>query len=137
MLLLLTVGGGASMMSGLAALATLAQGRQPDAAFSRALGMAVMQKAATSLLPGLTGGPNGLSLSAGMELLQSVSAGQALCLMTDVDSSSLGSSVSGGAAAAADWRLGGGEGSLFEEEAAGGPLAGFFSKVEEVVEQVL
>ena len=127
------------MMSGLTALATLAQGGQPDAAFSKALGTAVLQQAATSLLPGLTAGPNGLSLAAGLELLQSVSAGQALCLMTDVDVGGLGSSVGvSGGAADGQWRLGGGAGGLFEEDGEeGGVLGGFFSKLEEGLEQVL
>lgn len=132
-------------MSGLTALATLAQGGQPDAAFSRALGMAVLQQAATSLLPGLSSGlPNGLSLAASLELMQSVSAGQPLCLMTEVDAAGLGASGAGAAAAAGgvgaaegQWRLGGGEEGLFEEGEEGGVLAGFMSKLEEAVEQVL
>lgn len=129
------------MMSGLTALATLAQGGQPDAAFSRALGMAVLQQAATSLVPGLTSGPNGLSLAASLQLMQSVSAGQPLCLMTEVDVGGLGASAAGvaagGAAAEGQWRLGGGEGGMFEEGEEGGVLGGFFSKLEEAVEQVL
>lgn len=131
-------------MSGLTALATLAQGGQPDAAFSRALGMAVLQQAATSLLPGLSSGlPNGLSLAASLALMQSVSAGQPLCLMTEVDAAGLGASGAGAAAAGGvgaaegQWRLGGGEGGLFEEGEEGGVLAGFMSKLEEAVEQVL
>lgn len=124
------------MLSGLTALATLAQGGQPDAAFSRALGMAVVQQAATSLVPGLTGGPNGLSVAAGLELLQSVSAGQPLCLMTEVDVGSLGVSATGGAADG-QWRLGGGEGGLFEEGQEGGVLGDFASRIEEALEQLL
>lgn len=129
------------MVSGLTALATLAQGGQPDAAFSRALGMAVLQQAATSLIPGLGSGLNGLSLGASLELMQSVSAGQPLCLMTEVDAGGLGGSAvgvaAGGSAADGQWRLGGGEGGLFEEGEEGGVLAGFMSKLEEAVEQVL
>lgn len=134
-------GGGASMMAGLSALATLAQGGQPDAAFSRALGMAVLQQAAGSLIPGLTSGPNGLSLAASLELLQSVSAGQPMCLMTEVDAAGLGSSsvgvAAGGVSSGGAWGLGGGEGGLFEEGEEGGVLGGFMSKLEEAVEQVL
>lgn len=131
-------------MSGLTALATLAQGGQPDAAFSRALGMAVLQQAATSLLPGLSSGLNGLSLPASLALMQSVSAGQPLCLMTEVDAAGLGASGAGAAAAAGgvgaaegQWRLGGDDGGLFEEGEEGGVVAAFMSKLEEAVEQVL
>lgn len=128
-------------MAGLTALATLAQGGQPDAAFSKALGMAVLQQAAGSLVPGLASGPNGLSLAASLELMQSVSAGQPLCLMTEVDAAGLGASSAAVAAGVGSgeglWRLGGGEGSLFEEGGEGGVLGEFMSKVEEAVEQLL
>lgn len=139
-------GGATAAVSGLTAFGTLAQGGQPDAAFSRALGMAVLQQAATSLLPGLSSGPNGLSLAASLQLMQSVSAGQPLCLMTDVDVGSLGApgaatvGATGASAGVGDgqWRLGSGEGGLFEDGEAeeGGVLGGFMSKLEQAIEQV-
>jgi hypothetical protein len=124
-------------MSGLSALATLAQGGQPDAAFSRALGLAVLQQAATSLLPGLMTAPGGLSLAAGVQLLSSVSAGQPLCLMTDVDAGALGASPVGSSGAAAAAGSYGGEGSLFDDAQEGGWLSGMASKVDEALEQLL
>jgi hypothetical protein len=61
--------------------------------------------------------------------------------MTEVDAAGLGASAAGVAAGAVavegQWRLGGGEGGLFEEGEEGGVLAGVMSKLEEAVEQVL
>jgi hypothetical protein len=125
------------VLSGLAALAALAQGGQPDAAFSRALGLAVLQQAATSVLPGMVSGPNGLSLGAGMQLLQSVSAGQPLCLMTEVDVGALGGGAPAGAAAAGAV-VSSGAGGLFEEEAVdGGLFGGVVAQLDEALEQLL
>eukprot|EP00775_Hariotina_reticulata_P006975 gene6975-7190_t len=45
------LGGGASLMAAVTALASLAQGNQPSAAFSQALGATVLQQAAATLLP--------------------------------------------------------------------------------------
>jgi protease-4 len=85
------IGGGASMVAGLAAMSSIAQGTTPAAAFQQAVGAAVLQQTAAALLPTA---PNGISLDAGMQLLQQVSAGQPLCFMTEVDVNSLGSSSS-------------------------------------------
>jgi hypothetical protein len=125
------------VLAGLAALGTLSQGGTPSAAFSQALGAAVLQQAAGSLLPGML--PNGLSAAAGLQLLQQVSAGQPLCYMTEVDATSL---VSAGGVAAGGTAAGGGAGGwgssaggLFDDEEAG--VQAFFSQLEEAVEQLL
>jgi hypothetical protein len=126
-------GGGANVLAGLAALGTLAQGGSPSAAFSQALGAAVLQQAAGSLLPGML--PNGLTAAAGLQLLQQVSAGQPLCYMTDMDASSL---VSGGGVAAGAGAAGGlssGLGGLFEDDEAA--VQAWFTQLEEAVEQLL
>jgi hypothetical protein len=131
-------GGGANVLAGLAALGTLSQGGTPSAAFSQALGAAVLQQAAGSLLPGML--PNGLSAAAGLQLLQQVSAGQPLCYMSEVDATSLVSAggVAAGAGATAAAGAGGwssSAGGLFDEEEAG--VQAFFSQLEEAVEQLL
>jgi hypothetical protein len=126
------VGGGANVLAGLAALGTLSQGGTPSAAFSQALGAAVLQQAAGSLLPGML--PNGLSAAAGLQLLQQVSAGQPLCYMTEVDATSL-VSAGGVAAGASAGGWGSSAGGLFDDEEAG--VQAFFSQLEEAVEQLL
>lgn len=131
------LGGGANVLAGLAALGSLAQGGTPSAAFSQALGAAVLQQAAGSLLPGML--PNGLTAAAGLQLLQQVSAGQPLCYMTEVDASSLvsagGVAVGAGAAGAAAGGLSSGLGGLFEDEEA--PMQALFTQLEEAFEQLL
>eukprot|EP00882_Tetradesmus_deserticola_P001055 GHRQ01001141.1.p1 GENE.GHRQ01001141.1~~GHRQ01001141.1.p1 ORF type:complete len:653 (+),score=373.33 GHRQ01001141.1:173-1960(+) len=132
------LGGGANVLAGLAALGTLSQGGTLSAAFSQALGAAVLQQAAGSLLPGML--PNGLSAAAGLQLLQQVSAGQPLCYMTEVDATSLLSAggVAAGAgagAAAASAGQSTAAGGLFDEEEAG--VQAFFTQVEDAVGQLL
>lgn len=114
------------MSVGLAALGTLAQGGTPDAAFSQAVGAAVLQQAAGALLPGL---PNGISIAAGLQLLQQVSLGQPLCFMTDVDASSLVPTR-----AAASGSVSSGTGGLFEDGEEG--LQAFLGQLEEAVEEL-
>jgi hypothetical protein len=129
-------GGGANVLAGLAALGTLAQGGTPSAAFSQALGAAVLQQAAGSLLPGML--PNGLTAAAGLQLLQQVSAGQPLCYMTDVDASNLvsaGGAAAGAGAGAAQGGWSSGVGGLFEDDEAA--VQAWFTQLEEAVEQLL
>jgi hypothetical protein len=124
------------VLAGLAALGTLSQGGTPSAAFSQALGAAVLQQAAGSLLPGML--PNGLSAAAGLQLLQQVSAGQPLCYMTEVDATSLvsagGVAAGAGAAGRGGWSSSS-AGGLFDDDEAG--VQAFFSQLEEAVEQML
>ncbi|KAF6255484.1 peptidase family S49-domain-containing protein [Scenedesmus sp. NREL 46B-D3] len=130
------LGGGTSVLAGLAALGTLSQGGTPSAAFSQALGAAVLQQAAGSLLPGML--PNGLSAAAGLQLLQQVSAGQPLCYMTDVDASSLvsaGGVAAGAGAAAFNGGVSSGVGGLFDDDEAA--VQAFFTQLEDAVEQLL
>ncbi len=91
-------GGGANVLAGLAALGSLSRGESPSSVLPQALGGALLaQSVASALLPGGAALPNGLSLTAGVDLLQQASAGRPLCLLTDVDAGSL---LGGGSSAA-------------------------------------
>eukprot|EP00878_Enallax_costatus_P002709 GHUV01002898.1.p1 GENE.GHUV01002898.1~~GHUV01002898.1.p1 ORF type:complete len:287 (+),score=89.13 GHUV01002898.1:3-863(+) len=132
------IGGGASVTAGLAALSTLTnQGSNPSIAFQQAIGAAVLQQAATALLPNA---PNGISLAAGLQLLQQVSLGQPLCFMTEVDVNSLVSTSGVGIGSANGSGAGfsglGSEGlpGLFDDTEES-TSQGLWSQVEDVVEQ--
>lgn len=124
-------------MAAVTALASLAQGNQPSAAFSQALGASVLQQAAAALLPL---GQNNVSLAAGMQLLQQVSLGRPLCFMADVDAAGLvNTSAAGGSSGSSQWQQQTGVGGLFDdcEGNEDQVLAGFMQKVGEAVEQLL
>ncbi|KAF8059999.1 hypothetical protein HT031_004937 [Scenedesmus sp. PABB004] len=102
--------------------------RGPDAAFAQAVGAAVLQQAAAALLPGGLA-PNGLNAGAALALLQQVSLGQPLCLMSEVDAAGLGSSSAALAGAA-----GGASSELFDEDEGAGPLAGLLAQLDEALD---
>jgi hypothetical protein len=93
-----TGGGGATMLMLATALQALAQGQSPEAAVQRAVGLAALQLQ----LPGM----QGLSLGAAQQLLDQLSSGAPLALMTECE---VGSLVGGqrGVAAAAGVGVGG------------------------------